>query len=518
MKFISIGFLIFLASVFLAYYLIPKKYQWIELLAASYVFYCFAGIKYIGFILVTTLSTYFVAKLLEYMSDRADAYVESHRDEMSKDERKEYRAKQKKKRFLLLCAGLVFNFGILAALKYTPLAETAYISGFLSLIGISFYMFQTMGYLIDVYRSKTVAEKNVAKFALFVSFFPQLVQGPISRYGDLAPQLFEGHDFDIRNVSFGIQRIIWGFFKKLVIADRVAVAVVAMKNSPDEFYGLSVLVLIIFYSINIYADFTGGMDIAIGVGETLGIKMTENFKRPFFSKSTKEYWNRWHITMGSWFTDYVFYPLSVCTPMRSVSKKCRELLGNNIGKRIPMYIATVLTWLLTGVWHGSGLNFIVWGLLNGVIILVSEELSPLYKRFHNRFPRLGSSAPYVSFMMFRTFFIMGIIRILDVYRDVGLTFRMWGSVFVSPNPSVLFNGGLLGFSLGTADYMILAIGVILMFAVSVIRERSGKNIRELLENKTVLCAFIFTALIAVTVIFGVYGNGYDANQFIYNQF
>ena len=153
-----------------------------------------------------------------------------------------------------------------------------------------------------------------------------------------------------------------------------------------------------------------------------------------------------------------------------------------------------------------------------MIILVSEELSPLYKRFHNRFPRLGSSAPYVSFMMFRTFFIMGIIRILDVYRDVGLTFRMWGSVFVSPNPSVLFNGGLLGFSLGTADYMILAIGVILMFAVSVIRERSGKDIRELLENKTVLCAFIFTALIAVTVIFGAYGNGYDANQFIYNQF
>lgn len=518
MRFVSVGFLVFLAAVFILYYLIPKKYRWIELLAASYIFYCFAGIKYLGFILITTLSTYGAARLMKRMSENAERYVTEHRSEMTKDERKDYRARKKKKRFYVLCGGLVFNFGILAALKYTPLAQTEYISGFLSLIGISFYMFQAMGYLIDVYRTKVTAEKNVFRLALFVSFFPQLVQGPISRYSDLAQQLYEGHDFDIRNVSFGIQRIIWGYFKKLVIADRIAVAVVAMKNAPDKFYGLSVIVLIFFYSLNIYADFTGGMDIAIGAGEVMGIRMTENFRRPFFSKSTKEYWNRWHITMGSWFTDYVFYPLSVCTPMRRISKKSRELFGNNVGKRIPMYIATLLTWFLTGLWHGSGLNFIVWGLMNGVIILISEELSPLYKRFHAKFPRLTASKPYSAFMMFRTFFIMGVIRILDVYRDVGLTFRMWGTVFVSPNPSVLFDGSLLGISLGAADYIILATGAVMMFVVSLFGEKIGKGVRERLENKYVLCSVIFTAMIAVTVIFGAYGNGYDASQFIYNQF
>ena len=532
MLFTSYGFILFVAFLLIAYYLFPKKYrkyQWTLLLAASYFFYSFSGIENFIFIIATTLSCFFVAKAMEKRRSREDEYVALNRDTLTKDERKAYRAKEKSKRRRLLTLGLVFNFGILAVLKYTAFAlgnlnsllglfgvSQIGIPSLLLPMGISFFIFQSTGYLIDVYRGKTFAEKNVAKLALFVAFFPQLAQGPISRHADLAPQLYEPHAFDKKNVKFGLQRILWGYFKKLVVADRILVAIKTLLGDTDTYTGVYVALLILFYSIQIYADFTGGIDITIGIAEAMGIRVTENFKHPFSSSSTKEYWNRWHVTMGLWFTDYIFYPLSSSKFMMKLSKNGRARLGNTVGKRLPVYLATSVTWFLTGLWHGAAWNFIVWGMLNCLVILVSQELEPLYRRFRERFPRLSASYGYHCFAATRTFLLMGLIRSLDCYANVPLTFKMWGSMLTTFNIGECLSGGILELGLGIGDYIIIAVAVVIMSVVAKLTEK--RDLRQRLLDRPVLSWTLSCAMILVIVLFGAYGIGYDASQFIYTQF
>lgn len=526
MLFTSYGFILFVTLLIGVYYIFPRKYQWTLILAASYFFYAFSGLWNFAFILFTTVSCYFVARHLERRKQREDEYVAQNKDALDKEQRKAYRAKEKKKRFLALTVGLLLNFGMLAVLKYTEFALTN-VNSLLGLfgdlrfsvpdlilpLGISFFVFQSTGYLIDVYRSKTYAEKNIAKLALFVAFFPQLAQGPISRHADLAPELCKPHLFSSKNLKFGFQRILWGYFKKLVIADRILIAIKAMLGDTETYTGVYVALLIVLYSIEIYADFTGGIDITIGIAEMMGIKLKENFNHPFSSHSTKEYWNRWHITMGSWFTDYVFYPLSVTKPMMKLSKWSRAHLGVAVGKRLPVYIATAITWFLTGLWHGAAWNFIVWGMLNCLVILVSQELEPLYRRFRTKFPRLTSSRVYGSFEATRTFLLMGLIRSLDCYANVGLTFRMWGSMFTDLNIAKCFGGEIFGLGLELRDYVILAFAVAL---VAIVAKLSAKrDIREWLLGKPALSWTLSGALLIVILLFGAYGIGYDASQFIY---
>lgn len=542
MLFTSYGFIAFLCVLFVVYYVAPKKSQWAILLAASYFFYAFAGLDCLVFILFTTASAYVIARIMGVITAKESLYLEENKDSLDKDGRKKYKAQIKKRRFYILLIGLILNFGILAVIKYSAFAVSN-INGIVGLfgrdgfdipdlllpMGISFYIFSTMGYLIDVYRQKTEVEKNPFRLALFVSFFPQLVQGPISRHNDLSPQLRQEHRFELRTFTFGLQRILWGYFKKLVIADRVLVAMKVLlktpaEGEPEQYAGLYVLLLILIYSVQIYADFTGGIDITIGIAEALGIRLKENFVRPFSSKSTKEYWNRWHITMGTWFTDYIFYPVSVCKPMMKISKWSRKALGNNVGKRVPVYLATILTWFLTGLWHGAGWNFIVWGLLNCAVILVSQELEPLYGRFRAKFPRLSASRPYGKFMAVRTFLLMGLIRSLDCYRDVGRTFSLWFSMILKPNFSEVFSeiGGLFSsasskfLGLRLADYVIILVGIGVMSAVSSLSAK--KSVRERIYDKPVLGWTLCGALIVAIVMLGAYSIGYDASQFIYNQF
>ena len=529
MLFTSYGFVAFVALLLVLYYIVPKKTQWMLLLLASYFFYAFSGLENFIFIIATTVSCFFVARAMESMRAKEDNYVAQNKDTMDKDSRKAYRAAEKKKRFRLLLLGLIFNFGILAVLKYTAFAlknvnsllglfgiSGVGIPDLLLPMGISFFVFQSTGYLIDVYRGKTYAENNIAKLALFVSFFPQMAQGPISRHGDLAKQLYEPHRFDPKNLKFGLQRILWGYFKKLVIADRIMVAIKAMLGDTEAYIGAYAALLILFYSIQIYSDFTGGIDITIGIAEAMGIRVTENFKHPFSSTSTKEYWNRWHITMGSWFTDYIFYPLSVSKPMMKLSKTCRARLGNAFGKRIPVYLATGITWFLTGLWHGAAWNFIVWGMLNCLVILVSQELEPLYRRFRERFPKLAASYGYHCFAATRTFLLMGLIRSLDCYANVGLTFRMWSSMLTTFNWTECFGGDILKLGLGVKDYVIIAVAVAIVAVVSKLSQK--RDMREWLLERTALSWTLSGILLLIILLFGAYGIGYDASQFIYTQF
>lgn len=528
MLFTSSEFIAFMAVVLLAYYLVPKKWQWPLLLVASYIFYWCASPWYLLFIGVTTVSTYAVSRLLERVNATQKAYLAEHKAELDKEAKKAYKAKMKAKKWHLLLLCLIFNLGILSVTKYTNFVITninAFLSGSSKLalvdmivpLGISFYTFQSMGYIIDVYRDKQPAQKNFFKLALFVSFFPQLAQGPISRYGDLSKTLYEPHRFERKTVSYGLMRILWGYFKKVVIADRLVTGVIALVGG-QQYNGAYVFAAMLFYAFQLYCDFTGGIDITIGIAQTMGITLTENFNLPYFSKNIKEYWNRWHITMGSWFTDYIFYPISVCKPMLKLSKWSREHLGPAVGKRVTVYLSSFAVWLTTGIWHGAAWNFIVWGVMNWVVIMASQELEPLYAKFHNRF-KVKGKAPYEVFQIVRTILLMSAIRMFDCYRDVPLTFKKVGSIFTTFNWNVLFDGSLLNIGLSMADFWVLLAGLVIVFGVSLYKYRSGKSVRDSLYTKHQTLFYVLMAVLLVLIlIFGAYGIGFDSSQFIYSQF
>lgn len=525
MLFTSFTFIFFIIAVFVLYYMIPRKWQWPFLLVASYAFYAYSGVHFLLFLLFTSLTAYGAAVRLCVLQEGQRLYLSEHKTTLSREEKKAYKAsvKNRMKFWLVLC--LVVNFVLLGVIKYTDFIIAnlnAMFSGnfgfmnFALPMGLSFYMFQTMGYVIDVYWEKVEAEKNPFKVMLFTSFFPQLVQGPISRYGDLSETLFAPHRFDWRVVSFGLERILWGFFKKMVIADRILTAVTTIIHNPEEYQGVMVLAGMFFYAIELYCDFTGGIDITIGVAEVLGIRVKENFERPYFSKTIDEYWRRWHITMGTWFKDYIFYPISVSPGIIKRVQVWKKRYGEHMGKRMPIYIGTMVTWFVTGVWHGASWNFIVWGLLNGVIILLSQECRPLYERFHESFHVKGRWG-YELFCMFRTFWLMSFLRSLDCYRDVPLTFKMIGTIFTNFSGGRLFDGTLLKLGVSGYDYIVILVGVAVCLFVSICNERG--DIRESIAAKGAVIRYAVPWLLFFTVIiFGAYGIGFDASQFIYNQF
>lgn len=530
MLFTSYSFLGFIAILFLLYYTVPKRFQWQLLLISSYLFYFMASPYFLIYILVTTVSVYWLGCKIEDLREEQSGYLKEHKNILSKEEKKAYKNSIKNRQWKILLLALLLNLGILAVVKYTnfTIANINTVLrwigspkefGFFDMIlpmGISFYTFQAAGYVIDVYRGTCRAERNPFKFALFVSFFPQLVQGPISRFGDLSQTLYEEHAFDRKTVSYGLERILWGFFKKLVIADRILTGVNAIIQTPQEYGGAYVFVGMMFYALELYADFTGGIDIAIGVAEVMGIRVAENFERPYFSKSIKEYWRRWHITMGTWFTDYIFYPISVCKPMLKLSKFSRSHFGEAIGKRIPVYLSSFAVWFATGIWHGASWNFIVWGLGNWVVIMVSQELEPLYKKFHNRFS-VENNKGFRLFQVVRTILLMSSLRMFDCYRDVPLTFRMFGTMFTARNWNVLWDGSLLDLGLTAVDYGILAAGLLLLVTVSML-QRTGKVRDKIAARAYPIRFIIWYGLFLVVLLMGAYGIGYDASQFIYNQF
>lgn len=530
MLFTSYEFIGFLILVLFAYYVIPRKFQWMLLLVASYIFYAAASPKYLIYILVTTLTTYYAACLMDKNVDQQTAYLKLHKEELSKDEKKAYKSGQKKLRCRYMVACILLNVGILVVVKYTnfmigninSIAESFGANLPLSFVsialpmGISFYTFMALSYLIDVYRGTIPAEKNPFKLALFVCFFPHIIQGPISRFGDLSASLFEEHTFDWKRFSFGLQRVAWGFFKKLVIADRIVTAVMTVIDNGEVYSGAYAFVGMVFYTIELYADFTGGIDVTIGIAQMLGIKVTENFERPYFSKSLKEYWRRWHITMCSWFRDYIFYPVSTSKMIQKFSKFSRKTFGDRIGKRLPVYVSSFIVWFTTGIWHGASWNFIVWGLLNFAVLMISEEFEPLYDKFHKRFAVEGKTW-YKIFQIGRTFLLVCILNLFDCYVSVADTFKAFGTMLTAKNWSVLFTGGFLELGLTGIDYAVVGFGVLVMLMVSLV-QRSG-SVREKIWKKAYPVQFcIWFGLFLCILLLGAYGVGYDASQFIYNRF
>lgn len=351
MLFNSVAYLFFLPVVVLLYYLIPHKYRWILLLAASYFFYGYWRIEYLSLILLSTGIDYSISNFLD-------------------------RSTNSRKRKLALITSICTNLGILFFFKYFNFflgevvqevgREEIYwrigrlyeLSDFLLPVGISFYTFQTLGYTIDVYYRQTRAEKHLGKFALFVSYFPQLVAGPIERFSRLMPQLQTHHQFSYANMASGFRLLLFGFFIKMVIADNLSSYVDQFFNDPDAYDTTDALTGIFFFGFQIYSDFYGYSLIAIGSAKLLGVDLMDNFKTPYLARSISEFWQRWHISLSTWFRDYLYIPL-----------------GGNRAKLLRWSVNILIVFILSGLWHGANWTFIIWGALHGIIYL-SEKHFP----------------------------------------------------------------------------------------------------------------------------------------------
>ena len=530
----SLPFYLLVLALLVLYYLVPKRFQWVVLLIGSYAFYAFVCLRYMGFIVVTTLTTYFGARGMDAMTARMEQTVAAHKQDWEREERKAYKKRCKSRRKALMIAILLLNFGILAVLKYynffAESMETLFASvgltvslghiGLLLPLGISFYTFQSMGYVLDVYREKVPAERNVGKLALFVSFFPQIIQGPIGVYDQLAHQLYDEHKYNFDNIRFGAGLILWGFFKKLVIADRAVGMIHTVAGAYTDYAGTYVLLAAIVYALQLYADFSGGIDISRGVAQMFGITMGENFRRPYFSRTLTEYWHRWHISLGDWLRNYLFYPLSISKAFLNWGRHARQHLGSHIGKVLPTAVASLITFLIIGIWHGASWKYVAFGFWNGMVILVSTLLQPVSDKVVAALHIERKSAWYQVFSMLRTF----VVVLIGYYFDIADGFRAaMGMMLKSVTDlhlSQLRPGAVLeALPLTRYDWYVLLFGTVVIFTASVIQERSQRTIREILDEKCLALRWaVLLAGIFAVVLMGVYGPGVQASEFVYMQF
>lgn len=540
MNYTSLNFILFVALTVLVYFLFPlKKQKWTVLLVASYVFYLFAGYKYVAFILFTTVSTYLFALWINRIGVKSKETLKLNKQTWDRDKKKKFKNSVKHKKRLVMALVLVVNFGILAFLKYYNFFAGSLndVMGMFGIgfsaptlklflpLGISFYTFQSMGYIVDVYREKVAPEKNIAKLALFVSFFPQIIQGPISFYDQLAHQLYEPHSFDFTRFKYGMELILWGFFKKLIIADRAVVAINTVTADYAAYNGTTLTFTILLYALQLYADFSGGIDISRGVAQIFGIDMVDNFKRPYFAKSINDYWRRWHITLGAWLKNYLFYPLAMSNAFINASKKMKGTkfgstkAGAHIAKVLPTSIASLIVFLVVGIWHGANWKYVAFGIWNGGIIMISILLKPVFDWVLAKLRINAQSFAYGIFQMFRTFLVVLVGYVFDVAPNFAQAMNTFKLAFVDQNFSVGWSQ-ISELGLEKYEYAIIIFGMIVIFVASVIQERhSSTTIREMLDKKPfALRGLVIFAGLMLVLVFGIYGPKYDPAAFVYMQF
>lgn len=523
MSFLSMNFLLFLSAAILGYYVIPGRLQWVWLLIFSYIFYLASGPQAVIFILTTTVTTFLGGLWMERMDRKLAAYL--NRGKTPQDEKKALKARTKQHKKYVAALVLIINFGILAVLKYrnfavaniNSLLGTDFASASLLLpLGISFYTFQSMGYLIDVYRGKYAPDRSLPRFALFVSFFPQILQGPIGRYDRLSDQLFARRKFDLQRVERGLQLMLWGYFKKIVIADRAAVVVSQVFGNYESYTGVTVILAVLFYSIQLYGDFSGGMDVVMGASECFGISLDANFKQPYFARSISDFWHRWHITLGTWMKDYVFYPFSLSKPMNRFGKYCKKHVGKHVSRVLPVCIANLLVFFLVGAWHGPAWKFIAYGLYNGIIIAASNLFAPFYQKAAVRLHIPVNSRGWTAVQILRTFLLVNISWYFDMAESLGAAFVMMRNTFRNFTLSVLTDGSLLGLGLDKKDYLVLALSCGLLFTVSLLQENHIRIRGSLAEKRLAVrwCAYLLL-LFSIPLLGQINLTG---GGFIYAQF
>lgn len=488
MSYASIEFLLFVLVLVLIYYIFPKKHRYIVLLIGSLIFYYLFSGKYIIFILLSSVITYFSGKLIEKYND---------------------------KRKLILTLSILLNLSFLLVLKYNNFFGDIFrvvginipYKKFILPIGISYYTLETISYLTDIYRKRMKAETNYLKVLLFLVYFPQIVEGPIANYSRLSKTLFNTEKFNYDNFVSSFVLIAWGFIKKLVIADRAGIFV--SKVFENNYGGMLLIIGVLLYTLQIYADFSGCIDIVGGVSELFGVKLDENFRRPFFSRSIQEFWRRWHITLGTWLKEYIFYPISLSKLNMKLNLKLRKMKSKYISRFIITAFPLFFVWFFNGMWHGASFKYVVYGLYYYVLMMIGILLEPVFKKIISIFKINTEVWSYKFFQALRTILIvcfgMFLFRV-DSFKQMGLMIH-------SKATASLFSLGLK-----KLDFALLMVGILVMLVVGVMQE-FNVNIRKELQKQNLLFKWlIYYIMIFSVIIFGIYGKGYDAASFIYGGF
>ena len=412
-SYFSVQYLVLLLPATVGLYaVLPQKPRRVVLLLASYLFFWAISGKLIAYLLFSTLSVHHIGLWLEGIQAERDRCLAA----APKEERKAVRGRFQRQLTGIVAFGVVLHLGLLLLVKYTPffatnlnhlfqllgLSLTVNIPSFAMPIGISFYTLQAVSYCFDVYRGKIPADRNLFRLALFMSFFPQIMEGPICRYGDTAHQLWAVPPIRWENFLFGVQRILFGLMKKVVVADRLNLFIRQVFSGYAEYDGFVIAVAVVCYTIQLYMDFSGTMDLVMGSGQIFGVTLPENFRRPFFSRNIAEFWRRWHVTLGTWFKDYVFYPVSMAKPMKKLTSWGRKRLGPHYGPLLAGSVALFCVWLGNGLWHGAGWHFIFFGMYHFFWILLENLTEPLTLRWAERFHVNRECLPYRGFQIART--------------------------------------------------------------------------------------------------------------------
>lgn len=483
--------------------------QWVFLLFVSGTFYLLTGN---GILILYPIA----AALTAYVSIRLMAGTEDV-----------------KKRRLALLFSLVLLIGELVVLKYINFGINT-VNGiaalwgktenmvnpvqFLIPLGISFYTFSILGYIVDVYNKIAQPQKNFFKLALYGMYFPAVLSGPILRYREDGEQLFDSHPFDYRQVAFGMQRMVWGFFKLLVISERMNLIVNTVYDNYAQYPGAYIWIATVCYAFQLYTNFSGSMDVALGISQTFGIRLPENFETPFFSKNISEYWRRWHITLGVWMKEYVFYPLLRTGAFTNLGKKMRKKFGKKRGKQFTTFLAMFILWFTVGIWHGGDWKFVIGsGLLHWFYIVSGELLTPIFQKIMEKFRINPKSRWLDAFRVLRTFFLVNIGFVFFRAASAGDAWNMIKGAVSVWNPQVLVDGSLFTLGLDVIEAVIALVSLLILWAVSYLKQKG--SVRERIEKQKLPVRFlIWYALLFYIILLGYYGPEYSAAEFIYQGF
>jgi D-alanyl-lipoteichoic acid acyltransferase DltB (MBOAT superfamily) len=514
---VGLKFFVFVAATLAVYWIFRPKWRWTALLAASTLFVLIGTHNYALYavFVVMTLITWGAALVVaKVKSERARSGITAVT-------------------IVALCVALICykelaffvnNINLVGSL--VGLDFGLKLPKWVAPFGISYFTLILIGYLLDV-RWGTIAapQKNPLKMLLFAGYFPQLTSGPFSRYNDISGALYGGARWDLRRFQFGLQRFLWGLFKKLVIAERLAVIVATIYDSKplplqdDIYVGLMVVIGAFVYVAQLYTDFSGCMDMVIGVSEMLGIPLAENFKRPFTATSLSEIWRKWHITLGLWLKDYALYPTLKSEWLNKVRVWCKKKLGKKAAKDIPTYIGMLIVWFCVGFWHGGLWKYICGsGLFFFVMIVGGLILQPVFDKIV-AFLRIDTKAySWILWQRIRSFCLFAMAVSFGRRYSFIDGLKAWKTVFTEWNPWVLFDDTIFRLGLDRKDFDVMVLGLVAVWVVSMLQERHG-SVRELIARQNLVFRWaVYLALFFAVLILGQYGPGYNPSDFIYGGF
>ncbi len=505
MLFNSYEFLLFFPVVCLIYYIVPKKYQYIWLLISSYYFYMNWNAKYALLLLFSTVVTWVCGLVLGNIQKKETAL----------DVTPELVCKYKKSKKMAVAVNFILTLGVLFTFKYFNFTVDSLNVLFSKLqintmtprfdlvlpVGISFYTFQALSYSVDVYRGEVEVEKNFLKYALFVSFFPQLVAGPIERSKNLLKQVNETHSFSYSRMRDGLLLMMWGYFLKIVIADRAAIFVDTAYTDIETFGGVYLIVASVLFAIQIYCDFSGYSIIALGAAKVMGFELMENFKYPYLTTSVAAFWRNWHISLTSWFRDYLYIPLGG-------SKKGRWQKYKNI----------LIVFLTSGLWHGASWHYIVWGGVNGIYQIVGDLMKPVKDKLCNVFRINKQSIGHKICCMLGTFILVDISWVFFRASGISHAVQIFKSMLTVHNLEVFFNEGLYTAGLSDKSFWLLIVAIIVLICSDVAKYRGVKICEIIIKQNVWMRWIIYTISVMFILIFGIWGPAFDSGNFIYFQF